>query len=149
MRKNIRCAVALLLLLGITAGCRQAVNREVKTSEPDGVKTRKEEKVRQEDPPSVALDEKAIRELGSDEEMNVERFVQMTILYRKEMKKWLETARKLEPGMQEPYIEKANRTFFSRLGTTEDEYLSFAERNQEELNRYMEEHPEILRDAME
>lgn len=64
--------------------------------------------------PAVTIDREAVGEIGSFDRLTPALFIELTIIYRKEMKEW----------------------------------LRYGERNQEELNRYLEEHPELLEDAM-
>lgn len=97
-----------------------------------------------------SLDEKELlKEIGVIKEFNPEIFVKLTILYRRESKKWLEESRSLPPEDQRNYMEGANRSFFTRFGTTEEDYISYSQSHIDELNAYMDEHPELLKDVME
>ncbi len=78
-----------------------------------------------------------------------ELFVEITIQYRKEHKKWLEEAQELPPDERSDFIENANKTFFNRLGITEDEYVAYSQNNIEILNAYIEEHPQLLPKVMD
>ena len=81
---------------------------------------------------------------GVEETLSPEDFVKVTIEYRRESKKWLEESRALPPEEQPGYIEESNRVFFESRGLTEEEYTIYSQIHQDELNAYMEEHPELL-----
>jgi len=136
-------------VLTVTPGCRQTVEKQVEPSTP-----RTEEEAESppaetpEDIPEIHLDREAVGKIGSFEQLSPRLFIELTILYRRETERWLTTAQTLDPGLREQYLERANRVFFSTFGITEEEYLRFGERNQEELNRYLEEHPELMKDVM-
>ncbi len=78
-----------------------------------------------------------------------ELFVKITIQYRREHKKWLEEAQELSPEERSDFIENANKTFFERIGITEEEYIAYSQNNIETLNAYIEEHPQLLPEAMD
>jgi hypothetical protein len=90
-----------------------------------------------------------IRDIGKVDKLTPEIFVKITILYRKESKNWVEKSMSLPASEQEKFIEDANSRFFSSIGITEEEYLSFSEKNIDELNAYLEEHPELVPLIME
>ena len=73
-----------------------------------------------------------------------ELFVEITIRHRKETMRWLEESQALPSREQESYLERMNREFFEKLGLTEEEYVEYSEKHIEELNAYIEEHPEIM-----
>lgn len=81
--------------------------------------------------------------------LSPEIFVRITIQYRKEHKKWLEEAQNVMPENREEFIEKKNRAFFERLGITEEQYITYGQENVEALNAYIEEHPQLLPEAMD
>jgi hypothetical protein len=129
------------------SGCRQTGEKKAAPAPPAQQHNAPEQDV-PERMPAISMDGAAVGKIGSFEQLTPEIFVELTILYRKEMKEWLKTARTLKPSMRERYLEKANQTFFSAFGITEEEYVRFGENNTDELNRYLEEHPELLIDAM-
>lgn len=143
-----RWCTGVLLALVLGAGCKQTAQQS-KPREPSRKVQREKSPEASASIPRVTIDQRGVEEIGSFDRLTPEIFVKITILYRKEMKQWLRTARSLNPGKQQLFFEEANRTFFRTLGITEEEYLRYSERNQEKLNRYLEEHPELLREAME
>lgn len=151
MKRMSRCVsfflAAWLSALALLPACRQTGEKKVEPS-PRPRKEEKQESPHPDAMPAVTIDREAVGEIGSFDRLTPALFIELTIIYRKEMKEWLQTARTLDPGMQQRYLEKANRVFFNTFGITEKEYLRYGERNQEELNRYLEEHPELLEDAM-
>jgi len=84
------------------------------------------------------------RKAGRKGVLSPEAFVKVTIEYRRESKIWLEESRALPPEEQPGYIEESNRIFFESRGLTEEEYTTYSQIHQDELNAYMEEHPELL-----
>jgi len=130
---------AIVWFLFITILLFSCSRRETKDTEPDGKSV----------PP--AADEvsesgegrKAGRK-GVEDAFNPEAFVKVTIEYRRESKIWLEESRALPPEEQPGYIEESNRIFFESRGLTEEEYTTYSQIHQDELNAYMEEHPELL-----
>ncbi len=90
-----------------------------------------------------------IGSIGIVDELNPETFVRITILYRRETRVWLEQSQALALDEQEPYIEEKNAEFFTRFGLTEEEYVSYSQNNIEELDAYMEEHPELVAELIE
>lgn len=95
------------------------------------------------------IDVESVRDIGKVEKLTPEIFVKITILYRKESKNWVEKSMGLPPPEQEKFIEDANSKFFSSIGISEEEYLSFSEKNIDELNAYLKEHPELVPLIME
>ena len=83
-------------------------------------------------------------EIGTIEEFTPEVFVRLTILYRKESSKWLEDAAQLSEAEQQRYFDEENRRFFEKYGITEEDYIRYSTDNIEELNRYMEENPDLM-----
>ena len=84
------------------------------------------------------------KEIGVIKKLSPEIFVKITILYRKENKKWLEESKSLPSNEQQIYIEKAHKSFFETFGITEEEYIHYSQNNIDELNTYMSEHQELL-----
>lgn len=139
-------------MLGLFVSCSKG--------EKDGVFFKKREKVIHEPAPPVEVEEgkekegsitdvESTRDIGKVDKLTPEIFVKITILYRKESKDWVEKSMGLPPSEQEKFIEDANSKFFSSLGITEEEYLSFSEKNIDELNAYLKEHPELVPLIME
>jgi len=82
-------------------------------------------------------------DIGTIEEFTPEIFVRITILYKKESTRWLEEAALLSDAEQHRYIEESNRSFFEYFGITEEDYLRYSTDHIDELNKYLEEHPEL------
>jgi hypothetical protein len=77
-------------------------------------------------------------------------FVALTIKHRKETQRWVDEVKNLSEDEQKKYLENANRAFFESYGTTEDAFIQYPQRHMEELNGYINEHPELMKDlAME
>ncbi len=83
-------------------------------------------------------------DIGIIDEFTPEIFVKLTILYRRESEIWLKEAQSIEPKQRDKFLERENEKFFTRFGTTEEEYIQYSENNIEKLNEYMSEHPELL-----
>ncbi len=83
-------------------------------------------------------------DIGIIDQFTPELFIKLTILYKRESKRWLEESTSLSPEDQKSYFEKANSTFFRTFGITESDYTSYSKSHIDELNSYMEEHPELL-----
>ena len=84
-------------------------------------------------------------EIGLIEGFTPEVFVKLTILYRRETKRWLSESKKLSPEKQQAYYEEANKSFFESFGTTEEEYVQYSQTHMDELNSFMSEHPELMK----
>ena len=82
-------------------------------------------------------------DIGTIEEFTPEIFVRLTILYKKESTRWLEEAVLLSDAEQYRYFEESNRSFFEYFGITEEEYIHYSTDHIDELNKYLEEHPEL------
>jgi hypothetical protein len=107
--------------------------------------TRRDEgKKRIEEPPSATREGKI-----TSDELTPELFVEITIRHQKETKRWLETSRDFPAEEQEAYLERMNREFFEKLGMTEEEYVEYSESHIEELNAYIEAHPELMAQLMD
>jgi hypothetical protein len=77
-------------------------------------------------------------------------FVALTIKHRKETQKWVDEVKNLSEDEQKKYLENANKAFFESYGTTEDAFIQYPQRHMEDLNGYINEHPELMKDlAME
>jgi hypothetical protein len=83
------------------------------------------------------------------ENLSPEIFIRITIQYKKGHTIWLQEAQNIPPDDREDFIEKKNRAFFERLGITEDQYISYSQKNINVLNAYIEEHPELLPEVMD
>jgi uncharacterized protein YfbU (UPF0304 family) len=83
-------------------------------------------------------------ELGTIREFNPESFVKITILYKKMTRIWLEETITLPSDEQKKHLDLENQKFFSSFGTTEEKYIEYSRQNIDELNKYMEEHPELI-----
>ena len=82
--------------------------------------------------------------IGGEEELTTELFIQITIHYRMENKKWIEASQTMSPEEQERYLNEMNEQFFAELGVTEEQYISYGEKHANELDAYVQEHPELL-----
>jgi hypothetical protein len=77
-------------------------------------------------------------------------FVALTIKHRKETLKWVEEVKNLSEEEQKKYLENANKAFFNSYGTSEEAFIQYPQRHMDELNSYINEHPELMKDlAME
>jgi len=83
------------------------------------------------------------------EELTLELFVKITIMYNKQNRRWIEESQSLPPKKQEQYLESMNNEFFSVLGLTEEEYVAYSQAHIEELDAYIEKHPELRSQLME
>jgi hypothetical protein len=140
--KNIPVAV---LLIFIVADCSKSKKFEQSEKEKNTYQEQDlMEKEKDVDTQSDQRKEIRAEDIGKIHEFNPEVFVKLTILYRRESKKWFEEAQSLPPDAQSKYLEEANSNFFSTFGITEKEYTDYSQNNIEELNDYMEKHPELL-----
>ena len=128
-----------LLILLVSCGKNKTMHQEEKGAE----RTTKEEAVEEESGFESEIEYRA-EDIGKIEKFTPEIFVQVTIQYKKESGKWIKESGSLPAAEQNEYIEKANRLFFSQFGITEQNYLDYSQNNIEELNRYLEKHPELL-----
>lgn len=136
----VRTASFLIAITLALSSC----SRDREEAKPQEKKAIFEEK--KEETQVVDIDSERIREedIGIIEEFSPELFVKFTILYKNESKKWLEESASLEPEEQKQYFDEANITFFKRFGITEEEYINYGKEHIDELDKYMEEHPELL-----
>jgi len=88
-------------------------------------------------------------QIGKIKTFTPELFVKLTIVYRRENKKWLKEVQNLPSAEQDAFIEQKNKEFFTRFGISEEQYISYSQNNIEELNKYMSEHPELLPELMD
>ena len=88
-------------------------------------------------------------DIGIITDFTPEIFVKVTILYNKESKRWIEEVRSLPSNEQEKYVEEANKAFFKGFGIKEEKYLEYSQKNIDELNKYLDEHPEFLSQMQE
>ncbi len=142
-------ATGILLLLLLPACSR---SREEKEHRAPVVKQKQREKTparagKRE--PGAKTGNNIPENIGPIETLTPELFVQITIQYRKEHKKWLQEAQHLFPDERSDFIEKANDAFFERLGITEEEYIAYSQNNIDALNEYIEKHPQLLPDVMD
>jgi hypothetical protein len=72
-------------------------------------------------------------------------FVALTIKHRRETLRWVEESKNLPEEEQNKYLEKANRAFFESYGTNEDAFTRYPQSNMDELNSYINEHPELMK----
>jgi len=139
-----------ILVTGFLPACSR--NREEKEQKPPVFKQERREKEPAETgkkEPREEIGGGNFEGIGPIDTLTPELFVQITIQYRKAHKKWLEEAQELPPNNRSAFIEKANRTFFERIGITEGEYIAYSQNNIDALNAYIEEHPQLLPDVMD
>jgi hypothetical protein len=86
--------------------------------------------------------------ISSEDELTTEIFIQITIRYRMENITWIEASQTMSPEEQERYLNEMNERFFAELGITEDQYLSYGEKHADELDSYVQEHPELLKQLL-
>ena len=84
-------------------------------------------------------------DIGSVDELTPELFIKITILYRDENRKWIEKSQSFSPKEQELYLNEMNEVFFANLGITEEQYTAYGEHNAEELDEYVQDHPELIK----
>ena len=87
-------------------------------------------------------------DINSVDELTPELFIRITILYRRENRKWIEKSQSLSSQEQERYLEEMNDAFFTKLGVTEEEYIAYGENNANELDSYVQDHPELMREIL-
>lgn len=92
------------------------------------------------------LSEELSSETGAFDELTPELFVRLTILYRSESAQWVVESSSFPDAEQQRYIDEENRRFFDRFGITEEEYIRYSTEHIEELERYLEAHPELISD---
>jgi len=153
MKTTYQIAVNIILVTGILFLLLiPACNRSREKKEPGSPVLKQEERKK-----TPAQAEKKEPETGASmpvvigpvDTLTPELFVQITIQYRKEHKKWLQEAQELPPDKRSDFIEKANRDFFKSLGITEEEYIAYSQNNIDALNAYIEENPQLLPDVMD
>ncbi|MBN2322691.1 MAG: hypothetical protein JXQ30_03070 [Spirochaetes bacterium] len=136
------------VLLGLIAG---ACSRQKEREEPSTISSKSAEQKKT--PPSSREEaaeserkrtDEFIDEIGIIEAYTPELFVHLTILYKKETARWVAESSALSDAEQQNYIDEENKRFFERFGTTEEEYIRYSTEHWEELDRYIEEHPEFV-----
>jgi hypothetical protein len=75
-----------------------------------------------------------------------ELFVALTIKHRKETLRWVEESKKMSEDDQKKYLEKANRAFFESFGTNEEAFIQYPQSHMDELNAYINDHPELMKE---
>jgi hypothetical protein len=75
-----------------------------------------------------------------------ELFVALTIKHRKETLRWLEDSKKMSEDDQKKYLENANRAFFEAFGTSEEAFIQYPQRHIDDLNDYINDHPELMKE---
>ena len=93
--------------------------------------------------------EKIVNDIGKIQEFTPETFVTITILYRKMTRKWLDEAMALSSEEQKNFLDGENLSFFNAFGITEGQFIKYSQENIDELNKYMEEHPELISEMQE
>ena len=93
--------------------------------------------------------EKIVNDVGKIQKFTPETFVTITILYRKMTRKWLDEAMALPAEEQKNYLDEENVSFFNAFGITEEQFIKYSQANIDELNKYMEEHPELISELQE
>ena len=86
--------------------------------------------------------------IGRVDELTPELFVKITIRYRDENRKWIEKSQSLSSQEQEQYMDEMNESFFAGIGISEEQYTSYGEQHAEELDRYVQDHPELMQALM-
>jgi hypothetical protein len=143
--KKVLCCIFILLGLNVGACARQKEGGEPsmsprKSSEPKETSPSLQEAKDGE----KRLMEELIDKIGVIEEYTPELFVYLTILYKKETARWIAESSALPDAQQQHYIEEENKHFFERFGTTEEEYIRYSTEHWEELDSYIEVHPEFM-----
>jgi len=93
--------------------------------------------------------EKTVYEIGEIQNFTPETFIIITILNKKMTGVWLDEARSLPFDKQKKHIDEENLSFFNAFGTTEEQFVKYSQENIEELNNYLEEHPELISELRE
>ena len=75
-----------------------------------------------------------------------ELFVALTIKHRKETVKWVKESKKMSEEDQKKYLENKNKAFFDSYGTTEEAFIQYPQRHMDELNDYIEAHPDLMKE---
>ena len=93
--------------------------------------------------------DKAVNEIGIIQDFTPETFIIITILNKKMTRVWLDEARSLPSEEQKKHIDEENLSFFNAFGTTEEQFIKYSQENIEDLNNYLEEHPELISELRE
>jgi hypothetical protein len=91
----------------------------------------------------IQLDESV--HISHVDDMTPELFIRITIQYQRENRVWIETSRTMASEEQREYLDRMSDEFFSRTGITEQQYLAYGEQHADELDAYVQEHPELMR----
>jgi hypothetical protein len=147
LKKNL-CLIAIVL--GVIAGaCARQKDSGESTVSPRESPEKKETSTSPKDKArdrEKRLSEELYDEIGAIEEFTPELFVRITVLYRSESARWIAESSSLPDAEQQRYIDEENIRFFGRFGTTEDEYIRYSTEHWEELDSYIEAHPELMSD---
>jgi hypothetical protein len=139
--KPIHSIIVLVIMLVMGACSRdkgRAVSPEVSPEASPPVQGEKKTPLKKE-----KVSEEEQYDIGTIEEFTPETFIRLTILYKKESREWIEEAALLSDAEQHRYFEKSNRSFFEYFGITEEDYIRYSTDHIDELNKYLEEHPEL------
>jgi hypothetical protein len=145
-----RTTFLLLVVISIITLALSSCSRDKSETKPKAEDTllKKEEKGEEKQKEiragDAALEKIEKGDIGIINELSPELFVTITILYKSKSKKWLEESASLEPEAQKRYLDEASATFFDSYGITEEEYINYGKEHAADLDRYLEEHPDIL-----
>jgi len=153
MRARIVSIVVLFGFLGsiafVTGGCSKLPGRKKGGAEQgEGASSGRGEidaRAPVEQPISKELEDLLARSTPI-KELTPELFVALTIKHLRESKRWVEESKSLTADEQKEYIDKANKSFFGAYGTTEDAFVKYSQNHIDELNSYMSDHPELMKD---
>ena len=143
-----------LTLLSILPSCEKGNNGSAKlfrkSEKPDGSEGGGRNDKAPDAPPSSTAEmdqpqEFAIsaKDVGKIESFTPDTFIKVMILYGRKSREWFQESGTLPPEEQSEYIERANSRFFEQFGTTEQAYISYSQSNIEDLEEYLERHPEL------
>jgi hypothetical protein len=146
----VRTTFLLLVVTSIMALALSSCSREKSETEPKMENTllkkeeKSEEKKKETRTGDAVLEKIEKEDIGIIKELSPELFVKITILYKSKSEKWLEESASLEPEAQKRYFDEASASFFDRYGITEEEYINYGKEHAADLDKYLEEHPEVL-----
>ena len=136
--------LSLILIYLVSCGKSKKDTEETTLQEEKGPERTIKEEIARGESGSESEIQYSVEDIGKIESFTPEIFIKITILYRKESSKWIEESSSFPTDEQNDYIERANRLFFSQFGISENDYIQYSTNNNEELNRFLEEHPEWL-----
>ncbi|HOJ64278.1 MAG TPA: hypothetical protein PLE45_07635 [Spirochaetota bacterium] len=91
------------------------------------------------------IDVVKMRELiDKSEEMNVEVFFAISILYKNFISPFIDTMKDKPEDDQKIFFEEKTKEFFNSIKYTEEEYLEFQRKNEKALIEYLNHHPELI-----